>query len=254
MYVPYHLCTEDSADDRPLDEYRAKFTSSYQPSSTLMALLKAWAKHLGSVHGGSKSEKSIQYVTHHLERISSSVGGLNCTLSILLDKDRVYSKFFKLDLEERASDPSKGLSCNTLTAYTYSFEQFLIFCEGFLHDHISDERKNQLKVSLKAIQSWRDCWKKEKRKQNDQRQWKSIQTLVTPAEIEMKHSQHVSELQVACDTSAIARPMFFTCLEIRNWLIFSINVENFNRAGICSTMTLAGKHSILNLISFILLK
>ncbi|KAK3736606.1 hypothetical protein QZH41_006364 [Actinostola sp. cb2023] len=41
----------------------------------------------------------------------------------------------------------------------------------------------------------------------------------------------------ACNTAKINRPMFFTAIDIRNWLMFSITVENFNRAGICSNIT-----------------
>jgi len=62
----------------------------------------------------------------------------------------------------------------------------------------------------------------------------------------MVHSKHAEMLQASCDTCEINKPSFFTILEIRNWLMFSITVENFNRAGVCSNMTMQGKHSIID--------
>ncbi|KAK3731975.1 hypothetical protein QZH41_003374 [Actinostola sp. cb2023] len=53
----------------------------------------------------------------------------------------------------------------------------------------------------------------------------------------MLHSSHSKQMAEACNTAKINRPMFFTAIDIRNWLIFSMTVENFNRAGICSNIT-----------------
>ncbi|KAK3716247.1 hypothetical protein QZH41_018048, partial [Actinostola sp. cb2023] len=44
-------------------------------------------------------------------------------------------------------------------------------------------------------------------------------------------------MEVACACSAVNKPSYLFCMEVRNWLMFSINVENFNRAGVASTMT-----------------
>ncbi|KAK3712309.1 hypothetical protein QZH41_017245, partial [Actinostola sp. cb2023] len=229
---------DSSEDDMPLKHYVLKFSKDYQPPTSLMALLKAWSSHLSSVHGGSKSTKTVQFLTHQIDKIALTVGGKKCTLGKLLNHDAVYSKFFGKMISEREEDSTQGLSCGTLTSYSYTLEQFFTWMEGFLHDNLSNERITQLKKCIKCIDSWRASWKKTKKLQKEKREWKSMESLVTPEELKlMKHCKHTQQLQVDLACSQLSKPSYFVCMEMRNWLMFSINVENFNRAGISSTMT-----------------
>ncbi|KAK3742384.1 hypothetical protein QZH41_002604 [Actinostola sp. cb2023] len=228
-----------SDDDMPLEDLVMKYGPQYQPPTPLLVLVKAWTNHLLSVHGGSKSHKTVALLTHQIVNIAEKVGGKNCSLAKLLDHDVVYQKFFKFMMQQRDGDSSKGLSCNSLTSYSYALEQFLTFVASFIQANISTKRKAEIQSSIKVIDAWRGSWKKRKRQESDKREWVESNTLVTPSEIKaMVHSKHAEMLQASCDTCEINKPSFFTILEIRNWLMFSITVENFNRAGVCSNMTM----------------
>lgn len=206
-----------------------------------MAHLKAYAHYLKTPHGGKKSNKSIRLTTQQIFNITKQVGGDKCSMDKILDKDLVYKTFFERQLKERENGgKTYGLSFNTLNSYSYSLQTFLVFLKGFGYKYSSKKQMKRLKDVIDVNPKWRHSWKKEKRIQNNQRDWQQVKTLVTPQQIQSmlncKHAVYLEKmLRGLLDESATTEH----ALQIRNHIAFQINVENANRAEIIQNMTTA---------------
>ncbi|KAK3716241.1 hypothetical protein QZH41_006216 [Actinostola sp. cb2023] len=131
----------------------------------------------------------------------------------VFDKDIVYTRFFKAKLNERLADKTKGMSCNTLLG-------------------VQPQVRANINKLIDAILGWKKYVKKVRMEQNRTRQWQERKTMLSPEDkIKMKACPHAVYCNKLLHGSREEPYSLEQAVDMRNYLIFKMCIENGSRAG-----------------------
>ncbi|KAK3728103.1 hypothetical protein QZH41_003917 [Actinostola sp. cb2023] len=209
-----------------------------KPTNIFQTLVRGWSQHLQTPDGTEKTPAMIRQMCQQVVTIAKAVDPEAKDLVIFLDKDLVYKRFFKVQLNLRAQNNSEGLSSKTLSVYSTSLERFLTYATRSMRDSMSERRRESLE-DLRDVQSnWRQAWGKNIAKERAELEWESHKNLPTINEIiQLKTSKHAQDVRQMILRSSSYNLTIEDAVAVRNFIIFLINTENANRAGPIAEMT-----------------
>ncbi|XP_048585586.1 uncharacterized protein LOC116613159 [Nematostella vectensis] len=211
---------------------RGPFGPDSKPRNSYEVFMRGWNNHLATPDGTEKTDVRIAQMCSQVDKIAKSIHPSPKDLSVFLDKDIVYKRFFKANIELRKTDKSLGLTCKTLSTYSTSLERFLKYIIPLLYTSLSADKRKALKKLRDVQPSWRESWGKRIAEERAEREWVAEKNLPTLEEakslLESEHAQKMTKMLTSpkkykldlCDAQAA-----------RNYLIYLINNENTNRAG-----------------------
>jgi len=209
-----------------------------KPTNIFQTLVRGWSQHLQTPDGTEKTPAMIRQMCQQVVTIAKAVDPEAKDLVIFLDKDLVYKRFFKVQLNLRAQNNSEGLSSKTLSVYSTSLERFLTYATRSMRDSMSERRRESLE-DLRDVQSnWRQAWGKNIAKERAELEWESHKNLPTIDEIiQLKTTKHAQDVRQMILRSSSYNLTIEDAVAVRNFIIFLINTENANRAGPIAEMT-----------------
>ena len=231
------MSEEDENED---DSGRGPYGPNSKPSNTFEVLIRGWNIHLSTPDGTEKTPVRIRQMCGQVAAIAKAVDPKPKDLSVFLNKDLVYRKFFKTNMKERESGKGKGFKAKSLSGFSISLERFLTYVLPSMKRSLSTENRKKLENLRDVQRSWRESWCKKIAIERAELEWEAEKNLPTLEELKSleksNHAKHVCTM--------LLNPHKYTIgpdevQDARNYLIFLINYENVNRAGPVSEIKLS---------------
>ncbi|XP_031559863.1 uncharacterized protein LOC116296048 [Actinia tenebrosa] len=209
------------------------------PTNIFESLVRGWNIYLATPDGTEKTPAMIRQMCQHVVTIAKAVDPNVRDLGVFLDKDRLYKRFFKRQIELRKQEKSQGLCSKTLSCYSSSLERFLTYAIKSMKRSLSSDKREALEELKDTQRNWRESWGKTIAKQRADQEWKAQNVLPTVQEIRsINSSSHVKEMREMIMHTSNYSLTPEDAVNVRNYLIFLINTENANRAGPCAKWTI----------------